>query len=125
MWRGNNPYLTVLMYLSRGYNTKQSEVVTVCWPGSDSAAFMFWLGKRAVLLKATYLRCSDIRQPFPGKSGFHISGEVEERTSPELDWTVIFASKDFFFFLIYFFYFFHVQGGWGTPLKALVRGASP
>lgn len=47
-----------------------------------------------MLLKATYLRCSDIRQPFPGKSGFHIRGE-EERKGPEQDWTAILASKDF------------------------------
>lgn len=78
MLRGNCPPdhpHRIVFNLNRDSNTKQSRVVTLCWPGSDSAAFMFWLGKRAVLLKATYLRCSDIRQPFPGKSGFHIRGE--------------------------------------------------
>lgn len=58
---------------------------------------MFWLGKRAVLLKATYLRCSDIRQPFPGKSGFHIrearvGGEVQSRTGqPSLPRKIFFS----------------------------------
>lgn len=83
--------------LGRDSNTKQSLVVTFCWPGSDSAAFMFRLGKQAVLLKATYLRCSDIRQPFPGKSGFHIRGEGEKRSRAELDSHRLCLERFFFF----------------------------
>lgn len=89
------------MYLSRDSNTKQiSSRDCELGPARTPQPLCFDWGSGAVLLKATYLRCSDIRQPFPGKSGFHIRrrGFLEEREEIQSrTGQTSFASKDFFF----------------------------
>lgn len=76
MWLANYAQKTPLWpVLSRDSDTKQISsrdcVLGLARTPQPPFACFDW-GSGAVLLKATYLRCSDIRQPFPGKSGFHI-----------------------------------------------------
>lgn len=75
MWRGNYPYLTIPVYLSSVYNTKQSEVVTVL--ACLRLRSLYVMTREAGCVVKNDLSAL-LRYPaaFPGKSGFHIRREV-------------------------------------------------
>lgn len=64
--------MIVIFHLRCKSNKREVVTVRLARLGLRSPLHVLTGEAGLVLLKATYLRCSDIRQPFPGKPAFHI-----------------------------------------------------